>query len=86
MRLFLLLSALLASLTGLVAGAPAQARAGEPAAIMAAANAGAEQVCESAIARGQPTERAPARHGTSFRASNQIMPSQLHAVDERRIE
>jgi len=86
LRLLLLLSALIAGVTGLIAGAPAAAR-GEPAAIAAALRGGAEVQSELVAVRHLPASsprfvRTNAEHGTA----TYIMAAQRHQVDERRLE
>ena len=85
MRLFLLLSAMLAGLTGLIAGGPAQAR--EPAAIASALCAGAEQASESAVTRSAQIPTTKLTDSRAVAESGQpILSPQTHPVDERRIE
>lgn len=87
LRLFLLLSALLAGLTGLIAGDSAVARAREPAAIAAMQPSAIEQVRDAAEARRLPAEQARLVEGrqSGFATDRAFLP-QFHPVDERQIE
>lgn len=84
LRLLLLLSALIAGMTGLIAG-PAQAR--EPAAIAAALAGGAEQARPAAEIRRlpeQPLARAAAKLAPMLAVA--VLLPQAHPVNERRNE
>jgi hypothetical protein len=85
LRLFLLLSAMLAGLTGLIAGGEAHAR--EPAVIASALSGSIEQASESIAVRAAPV---PAPYLVALRteaeAGRQVFAPQSHPVDERRIE
>jgi hypothetical protein len=87
LRLFLLLSALLAGLTGLVAGGPAQARVSETAAVAAATGSVTEQVREAVEVRRFP-EASAGRADDAHRAtaSDRPAPPQSHHANERRLE
>lgn len=87
MRLLILISALITGLTGLVAGQPAVARGGEPAAIAAAFAGRIEQA--SAVAQAQHLPGLVASHADARRDESPvpaIFVPQPHKVDERRIE
>ncbi len=87
LRLLILLSALITGLSGLIAGQPAVARAGEPAAIAAAFAGRIEQADDVAQARSLPGADA-----SDVETRDEIVPAaasfvpQTHPVDERRIE
>lgn len=87
LRLLILLSALITGLTGLIAGQPAVARTGEPAAIAMAFAGGIEQAGKIVQARDLRPQDLPG--GDSRRDEATAPPAfvaQLHPVDERRIE
>ena len=86
MRLLLHLLALIAGITGLVAG-PAAARASEPAVVASVLAGGAEQACEPAAVRSAHAETADLRRDSRRGESGPrgITP-QSSPVDERRIE
>ena len=87
LRLLLNLIALIAGLTGLVAGQPAAARAGEPAAIAAALSGTVEQASESAAVQHLPVPAANRADAADEAESGQaVLAPQSHPVDERRIE
>ena len=82
LRFLILLSAMIAGLTGLVVGAPA--RAHEPAAIAATASAAADQVVAARTAR--PLQTVGASSVPAWVGGDDRIVPQLHKVDERRIE
>jgi hypothetical protein len=86
LRLLILLSAMIAGLTGLIAGDPAAARGGEPTSIAASAVAATEQV----RATRQVVRIATAPHGVTSVLEHarleRSFTSQSHKVDERRNE
>lgn len=87
MRLLILLSALITGLSGLIAGQPAVARAGESAVVAAAFAGRAEQASETAQRRSLPAETLSYRD--SRRRESPAAPvfvPRPHRVDERRIE
>lgn len=87
LRLLLLLSALIAGMTGLIAGAPAAARASEPTAIAAVLGGSADQASETAEARTVVRASYDPRVATrDVRSIERVLRPQLHPVDERRIE
>ena len=85
MRLLILLSAMIAGLTGLIAGDPASARAGEPSAIAACATMVTEQVRTARAVRRTNVERDWSVAATPF-FSERSFVSQTHKVNERRNE
>lgn len=86
LRLLLSLFAMLAGLTGLIAGQPAAARAGEPTAIASAFAASVEQASDQVEVR---RAAAAARYRDGVRVepvATPVLAPQAHKVDERRIE
>ena len=86
LRLLILLSAMIAGLTGLIAGDPASARAGEPTAIAASANAATEQVHAALIARRIATAAVYATLEVGYPLPELTLAPQTHKVNERRNE
>ncbi|MBS0505164.1 MAG: hypothetical protein JSS55_15470 [Proteobacteria bacterium] len=86
MRLLLSLFAMLAGLTGLVAGQPAAARAAEPAAIASAFAASVEQVSDVAKAWQSPPVIVRDDGTRVETAAAPVLLPRDHKVDERRIE
>ena len=86
MRLLILLSAMIAGLTGLIAGGPASARAAEPAAIAMSAAVAVEQVGAAQAAQRFAVTPIVAAVRVELGAADRRVAPQAHKVDERRNE
>ncbi|NNM75311.1 hypothetical protein HJG53_00090 [Sphingomonas sp. ID1715] len=87
LRFLILLSAMIAGLTGLIAGSPASARAGEPTMIAASLVSGTEQARTSVAVRQFATRHTSLRSDEARPLARSLpLAPQSHPVNERRNE